>query len=257
MQYVIYNERVENKTMVAIPALGERKEIYKKLSEKLPSVRFICFDLPGHNSEQQDMAIETYLKKIDEILKKLNVNKYHLIGNSIGAWLIQAFYKQYPDSIQSLWLLDGGYYDDQNANEEQIILPKTESFEDIENAIKAMIAYTNALGNEDDKSFFFKYFVDNFVYEDGVYKHHANEVIVNKLVKEVDSQKFSSLAFHVPIFLCVASESFIQVMNKMYVYEFEKKHNIKSHIIPNSQHLLPLTNSGDVANLVLKYIELL
>ena len=257
MQYIIYNEQIENKTMVGLPALGERKEIYKKLAEKLPGLKFICFDLPGHSSSGLDMTIENYLKEIHKILTELNIRNYHLIGNSIGAWLIQAFYQQYPNYIQSLWLLDGGYDYEKNPNEEEIKLPQTENFEDIEGSINAMIALTKTLENEEDKTFFLKYFIDNFVYEDGVYKHHANEVIVNRLVKEIDVQKLGSQTFHVPVFLCVASESFIQVINRMFFYEFEKRQNVVSHIIPNGQHLLPLTNSDDIANLMLKYLKLL
>lgn len=85
--------------------------MYELLSSYLKEYRLIAIDLPGHNQvEQADYSISAFVLEIENILKRLKVLSAHFIGNSIGAWIIQAFYSRFPFYIESLTLLDGGYY---------------------------------------------------------------------------------------------------------------------------------------------------
>ena len=47
--YDIYGDITSKKVIVAIPALGERKEMYKFLADQLNMYKWIVFDLPGYN----------------------------------------------------------------------------------------------------------------------------------------------------------------------------------------------------------------
>src|SRR5690606_21246620 len=110
-RYKLYGDKDNNETIIALPALGERKETFEILSRYLKDYKIIAIDLPGHNqTEQVDYSISAFIKEIRNIMNQLEVSTAHFIGNSIGAWIIQAFYSEYPDSVDSLTLLDGGYY---------------------------------------------------------------------------------------------------------------------------------------------------
>ncbi|WP_379495774.1 alpha/beta fold hydrolase [Oceanobacillus longus] len=110
-RFKVYGSIDSDKTIIALPALGERKEIYESLSWYLKEYKIIAIDLPGHNqTEQVDNSISSFVLEIENILKKLMVSSAHFIGNSIGGWIIQAFYSKFPHYVESLTLLDGGYY---------------------------------------------------------------------------------------------------------------------------------------------------
>lgn len=103
LQYVEYNQENTRETIIAIPALGERKEIFEALAESLKEFRFLAIDLPGHNNYtfHEDFSIEKYVVDINNLLDKLSVSKAHFIGNSIGVWIIQSYYK----NILNLFIL--------------------------------------------------------------------------------------------------------------------------------------------------------
>lgn len=110
-QYMVYNAENNGQTLVVLPALGERKEIYAPLAAQMETVRIIAIDLPGHNREDRaDADIGAFVQEIKDILDELQISEAHLVGNSIGAWICEAFYAEYPAYVKSLTLLDGGYY---------------------------------------------------------------------------------------------------------------------------------------------------
>ena len=103
------------------------------------------------------------------------------MGNSIGAWIIQNYYNLYPNDVDSLWLLDGGHFYEEKTASEAIELPVTDRLEVITETIKTL---TTELSNPADFLFFKNYFIQNFIFQDNLYTHHANEGIVNSLAKE-------------------------------------------------------------------------
>lgn len=228
-----------------IPALGERKEIYENLAQQLHTYKVVCFDLPGHQQYKvENFTIQHYIENLHQELIKLGIEKAHFMGNSIGAWIIQGFYAMYAHFVASLWLLDGGYFFEEHDGGEPIVLPTTDCYADILEAVEALSA------DVVNHHFFKHYFLHNFVEKQGLYMHHADEKIVNALAKEVDTINYCVNTFDVPIFLCLADQSYKEETNKIRVAAFEWKHQVKATIIANSQHLLPLTNSDDLVKLV-------
>ncbi|GLC89563.1 alpha/beta fold hydrolase [Lysinibacillus piscis] len=248
MQYTIYNKQAEGLVLVAIPALGERKEIYEQLATDLPHCKIISFDLPGHNGYQvADCTIVSYVKNIHNQLQRLGIQRAHFIGNSIGAWIVQAYYKQYAEHVASIWLLDGGYFFEPVAETEPIQLPMTERFEDITETVEAL---TETLADTTNRAFYQQYFTQNFVHQQHIWRHHAEEAAVNALAKELDNYDFRVETMHVPLFLCIAEESATDEITRQRIQAFEQQHQITATIITNGQHLLPLTNHKELADII-------
>lgn len=253
MHYTVYNEQASEHTFIALPALGERKEVYALLADRLPQYKIISFDLPGHNGYQpNDYTIRGFTNHLCKQLKELGLEKAHFIGNSIGAWIIQDYYKTYPDDVASLWLLDGGHFFEEKKETGKIELPVIERLEDLSEAIEAL---ANELSNPADIQFFKDYLRKNFTFENQVYKHHANKRIVNGLAKELETTNFCADTFTVPTLLFVSEENCTHDEFRVWVSSWEEKHNLKSIMIHNSTHLLPLTNSSEVAALIQKHIS--
>ena len=94
MKYTLYGNKQSDTTIIAIPALGERAEFYYPLANGLNHVRWIVCDLPGHNGyDTKDILIDSYIKNVKHVVDSLEITKVHLVGASIGATIIQAFYQ--------------------------------------------------------------------------------------------------------------------------------------------------------------------
>ncbi|GGA90590.1 alpha/beta fold hydrolase [Ornithinibacillus halotolerans] len=251
--YTVYGEKDSDKTIIALPALGERKETYEILSKYMKEYRMIAIDLPGHNqTEQEDYSITTYIKDIRNLMEEWKISTAHFIGNSIGGWIIQAFYSAYPDYVSSLTLLDGGYYflGEREDFDEEIQLPIIERLEDLEEAVRETTNSMEGL-TEEVRENFNTYLLNNFVLQDHVYKHHSNEVALNSLSKEVTKTDFCLKQKVDKPFLLLVAEHSLDDFSNGKVEEFKKVHSDQAvKIISNGHHFLPITNPVEVANIL-------
>lgn len=252
LQYIQYNFEQIGPTIIAIPALGERKEIFEELAKDLKEFRFLAIDLPGHNntSSQNDFTIETYVKDVNKLLDYLSISKAHFIGNSIGAWIIQSYYKSHPESVLSITLMDGGHYfpgDYENSEEGEIKLPIIEKFEDLKMAIKQQVDSMDKLASN-KKELFKNYMLNNFIFKDGVYVHHSNLNALNTLSRAIDKTNYCiQQSNELPLLLLLADQgrenSEEEKINSFLT--LNKHATVES--IHNSYHFLPITNTSDVA----------
>lgn len=57
MNYAMYGDKQAQEVIVAIPALGERKEMFLPLVAQLPTYRWFIFDLPGSHLKKEGASI--------------------------------------------------------------------------------------------------------------------------------------------------------------------------------------------------------
>jgi pimeloyl-ACP methyl ester carboxylesterase len=67
-------------------------------------------DLPGHGESVKVLilpyGIDDQAGYVHEILTKLNINTFHLAGNSMGGAISCLYATRYPEEVQSLFLID-------------------------------------------------------------------------------------------------------------------------------------------------------
>lgn len=252
LQYVQYNVETMGPTIIAIPALGERKEIFEELANGLKEFRVLAIDLPGHNNRsfQTDFSIETYITEIKKLLDQQSISKAHFVGNSIGAWIIQSYYQSYAASVLSLTLLDGGYYflgDYEDIEESDIELPIIEKLEDLKAAIKEQVVSMDMLSSS-NKVIFESYLLENFIQKDGVYVHHSNVNALNRLSKEVVETNYCiQQTREFPMLLLLADQEREDMEEEKLTNFLASNPNATVKHISDSYHLLPITNSNDVS----------
>lgn len=256
-RFKVYGSRDSDQTIVALPALGERKEMYEFLSRYLKEYKIVAIDLPGHNQvEQVDYSISSSVFEIENILKGLKISSAHFMGNSIGGWIIQAFYSKFPSYVESLTLLDGGYYflGEREEVEEDIQLPVIERFEDLENAVSETTHAMESLTKEERRNFQ-SYLLNNFVMKEDLYTHHSNEKALNTLSKEVTTKDYCLNSKIKKPFLLVLAEDGMNEFSKGKIEAFKQLHtNLSVVRIPNGYHFLPITNGVQVANILNEHI---
>jgi len=76
--------------------------------------RVIRLDLPAYGltgpSPVQDYSMNFYVRFLHDFLKKLDVNRFYLAGNSLGGKIAWEYALAYPDNIKKLILIDAAGY---------------------------------------------------------------------------------------------------------------------------------------------------
>ena len=247
--YEIYGNADSDEIIIAIPALAERKEMFLPLAARMNNYKWIAFDLPGSNKEQMDdYSIPNFCKLIKSTLIKLNIKKAHFIGNSIGAWIIQAFAATYSEHVKSIALLDGGHYflGERDAAYEYVELPTAiEKIQDIKDAIREL-TYSMPNLNDDNYINFEQYFLNNYIKLGEFYAHHCDEVAYNSLSKEVSKVDYCLKETSLPMLLLIAGASADQVsFDKSFLFNKNHDQAIVT-LVQDGQHYLPLTNTDTI-----------
>jgi pimeloyl-ACP methyl ester carboxylesterase len=74
------------------------------------NLRAITIDLPGHGKSdkpQISYTMQLYARAIDAVLRHAGVGKAVLVGHSNGTPAIRQFYRQFPDAVSALVIVDG------------------------------------------------------------------------------------------------------------------------------------------------------
>lgn len=97
-------------TLVFINSLGTDSRIWDKVLGLLPpGLRVLTYDKRGHGlSSPADatMEIDTYGRDLIELMEHLRTGPATIVGLSIGGMIAQSLYKQRPDLVRSLILMD-------------------------------------------------------------------------------------------------------------------------------------------------------
>ena len=93
--------------LVAIHGLGSASSAWKLvLPEFSKRYEFITLDLPGHGDAFMLANLEMNPVRISEIiiseLKAIGIEKFHLIGNSLGGWIALEMAAAYPEHVLSV-----------------------------------------------------------------------------------------------------------------------------------------------------------
>ena len=245
MNYEIYGDVESKVTILSIPALGERKEFYLPLAKQLSSFRWIVCELPGHNGyDTKGISINSYIHNLKNLLDSLDVINVHLVGTSIGATIIQAFYQQYTEVVQSLFLLDGGYYflGERQGLQEEMTVQKIDNFEDIKEVVHKFTYSIEGLQPQNYEQFE-HYFLGNYIMDTGYYRHHCDSDSYNALSKEVDClNNQPSISLNL-----LLAENSLDTYTTEKLKEFQLRYPLANvQVIQNGHHYLPLTHTEEV-----------
>ena len=98
-------------TVVLLHGFGADKDNWVRFVRHLPKeYRVIVMDLPGHGSttrdEQATYTIDYLTQGFADAVQALNLDRFHLAGNSMGGFVSVLFSAGNPDRVLSLCLID-------------------------------------------------------------------------------------------------------------------------------------------------------
>lgn len=104
-------------TLIMVHGFAANKENWIRLAGHLTdSFHVIAVDLPGHGESTKDPAlsydIDDQVGYLKTILRHLDLERFHMVGNSMGGAIISLYAASYPEQVKSLFLIDpAGIYD--------------------------------------------------------------------------------------------------------------------------------------------------
>ena len=111
INYALWNENSEGIPVIALHGWLDNCFSFKPISNHL-NCKIISPDFPGHGHSSHLPAgswyhFVDYVSRIHEFLEILDIDKFHLIGHSLGAATATLYTSLFAEKIEKLILLDG------------------------------------------------------------------------------------------------------------------------------------------------------
>lgn len=109
--YLSNIEPVDGETIVLIHGFGANKDNWTRLARELTDdFNLVAVDLPGHGDSSKPLDLgyrfEDQVQHLSGILKALDVQKFHMMGNSMGGAITALYAATYPDQVRTAVLFD-------------------------------------------------------------------------------------------------------------------------------------------------------
>lgn len=105
-QKMHYLDEGKGEVLVLIHGLGSKKESWKHQMELSDKYRLIVPDLRGHGESDvtENISIPQFARDVIALLEKLNIEKAHFCGLSMGGLVVQEIYRQKRRIVATLTL---------------------------------------------------------------------------------------------------------------------------------------------------------
>ena len=109
--YLSNIEPVDGETIVLIHGFGANKDNWTRLAREFTEeFNVYAIDLPGHGDSSKPLDLgygfEDQVRNLAKILQALDLQKFHMMGNSMGGAITALYAATYPHQVQSAVLFD-------------------------------------------------------------------------------------------------------------------------------------------------------
>jgi len=125
--YYKFNKLNENSPIIFIHGIALNHEIWEQQIDYFKKYNTIFYDLIGHGKtplNKKEITMKDFTKQLLELAGSLNINKFHLVGFSLGSLIAQDFASLHSDRLNSLTLFGTAYK--RSENEKRQILNRYE-----------------------------------------------------------------------------------------------------------------------------------
>ena len=107
---ISYLEGGRGEPLLLLHGFGANKDHWPLVARYLtPQYRVIALDIPGFGDSSRvpeaSYSLDLQLNRLEEFAQTLGLGRFHLGGNSMGAYLAAMYAARKPDQVDSLWLL--------------------------------------------------------------------------------------------------------------------------------------------------------
>ena len=121
--YYKFNKHNESNPIIFVHGIGLNHEIWDQQINFLKNYNTIVYDLIGHGKtpfNKNQIAMKDFSNQLLKLVDGLNINKFHLVGFSIGSLIARDFAASYNNRLSSLTIF-GTVYKRSEDEKRQII----------------------------------------------------------------------------------------------------------------------------------------
>ena len=121
--YYKFNKFNENNPIIFIHGIGLNNEIWDDQINYFKKYNTMVYDLIGHGKtplNKNNIAMKDFTKQLLKLVDGLNINKFHLVGFSLGSLIARDFAALYSDRLSSLTIF-GTVYERSEDEKRQIM----------------------------------------------------------------------------------------------------------------------------------------
>ncbi|WP_201593805.1 alpha/beta fold hydrolase [Psychrobacter fulvigenes] len=136
------NDNLAGEPLILIHGFGGNKDNFTRIADKLEGYHLIIPDLLGFGDSSKPMSADyranAQAQRLHELLQAKGVaSAIHVGGNSMGGSISVAYAAMYPESVESLWLLDSaGFwsagiheaFEDATPDDNPLVIDSTEQY---------------------------------------------------------------------------------------------------------------------------------
>jgi abhydrolase domain-containing protein 6 len=108
--YLLRDGDKDAEVIVLLHGFGSNKDSWINFAKNIKKYKIVIPDLPGFGDssrfKDKKYDIDTQVRRLDEFVVSLNLNKFHLAGNSMGGLISGVYAANYPEKILTLGLFD-------------------------------------------------------------------------------------------------------------------------------------------------------
>ena len=110
--FYLFNKKSNSNPIIFIHGVGLTHEMWQPQLDFFKNYSTLSYDILGHGKSsliKKDISFDDFSEQLIELIDELKINKFHLIGFSIGSLIARNFATRYNDRLQSLILLGSIY----------------------------------------------------------------------------------------------------------------------------------------------------
>lgn len=260
----------DNQTIICVHGLGSSSLSFIEIGEMLQDkYHFISLDLPGHGrtstfSYELGYEMSNLIEWLNECVLLLGYNTFNILSHSWGGFIALHYAAKYPQKVNKILLIDGGYqlkhmhYEYTNTSLENEITDYEKDFDGyifsnwddfIKVEEKAYLRYSDLLK---------KASMDLMKEEDGILKFIASGAVAKAAIigmyNSPTSLIFNKLSDNILLLQSTLPENWLEY--RRYASNFFKK-NTKAIVkeIKNVTHMMHWDNPEVVADELIRYFK--
>ena len=251
---ISYFEKGTGETIILLHGYLETKEVWNSFADKLSkNYRVVGVDIPGHGKSDiiaETHTLELMAESVKGLLEYLKIDKYTIIGHSMGGYVMLAFADLYPEKLSGIVLFHSSVYAD---NDEK----KTNRLKDIEaineGELKLIINSNIPKTFANDNLIPFYGFIETMKIR--ALKHNPNGVcaILRGMMERYDRQELIARLKMPILFIFGIKDNFIPIDIGKGMGKLNNKMQLE--LLPNSGHMGFVEEEEKSINIVATFLK--
>ncbi len=255
--------------VVFLHGLGETKESYEKMLEQFAGqYRCIALDFRGHGDSlvEGPYTLEQASKDLLNVLEDLKIEFVSIVAGSYFCWVAQYFALHYPEKVDRVILLDGGYYEVDSV-EGDLSQPTFKTERELDSHLAEHIKEMKMAGVEVTRDVIpliknaHKICFEQT--EDGVFVHKTPDDALRGYLQDIASMNFRkevASKVKVPILLILADQLILpkefRDSNEIDLFEYKRvMSDLQITQINKSDHLLMLSHPVEASLISIAFLQ--